>query len=408
MGFWDRIISIIKKSSFISTKKEDTKSHAPINHQFAPGRAETHTNVDLLKTREKVLDNLPKLKQEYERLCLLLEKIKQSDNATHRPELHSLPELLELSYISTSVKIYTPPKLDAIPTMVSIKEARIEEERYQLMMQEQEVTKHLGMASDYIGAGDYVKAHDALESAKLLINTIENKNIEARYSKLSRTLKTREEEQKMIQREKRSEERKRKKKEKEEKRRFLIFIQKKNSRRKIGDSIALRDFSDNGIAYLYHFTSKSNLKSVRANGGLYARAYHSKLNITAKDTLPMSRLHKNNNIISFSEYVSLSVCKEHYMARELFDAGVDVCILKISTDVVRYYNTYFTDRDTSNERFRIGNKYQDIDNINFDAVKDDNLLPGDINYAQKFAEVLVDSFIPLNLIENIDNPIKFK
>ena len=377
----------------------DTQSHItqePINETYP------------LQIKEVDFDNLPKLKQEYERLCKALEHIKKTSDDNSKAVLASLPELPKLSYSSTSVKVYTPPTLDLLPTMVTLREERLEAERYQCMMHEQEVTKRLGMVSDYIGIGDYVKAHEILDAAGKLINTIENKDVELRYTNLSKTLIRREEEEKILKREKRSEERKRKKKEKEEKQKFISFLQNKNSRCKVGHMIALQDFNDNGIAYLYHFTSKANLKSISKNGGLYARAYHGKLGITVKDSVPDAKLSKNNSVINFSEYISLSICKEHYMAREQFEAGVDVCILKIRTDVVEYYNTYFTDRDTSNERYRIGNGYQDTEYINFDAVKDDNLTIDDINYAQKYAEVLVDTFIPIGLIENIDNPIKLK
>ena len=377
----------------------DTQSHItqePINETYP------------LQIKEVDFDNLPKLKQEYERLCKALEHIKKTSDDNSKAVLASLPELPKLSYSSTSVKVYTPPTLDLLPTMVTLREERLEAERYQRMMHEQEVTKRLGMVSDYIGIGDYVKAHEILDAAGKLINTIENKDVELRYTNLSKTLIRREEEEKILKREKRSEDRKRKKKEKEEKQKFISFLQNKNSRCKVGHMIALQDFNDNGIAYLYHFTSKANLKSISKNGGLYARAYHGKLGITVKDSVPDAKLSKNNSVINFSEYISLSICKEHYMAREQFEAGVDVCILKIRTDVVEYYNTYFTDRDTSNERYRIGNGYQDTEYINFDAVKDDNLTIDDINYAQKYAEVLVDTFIPIGLIENIDNPIKLK
>ena len=408
MAFWDWIKNKIKNSSLVPTN-EDRGTHTM--HQ--PSSLDTPRNEiwfekESLNDREFVPNNLSKLKQEYERLCKVLEHIKKTSDDNSKAVLASLPELPTLSYSSTSVKVYTPPTLDSLPTMVTLREERLEVERYQRMMHEQEVTKRLGMVSDYIGVGDYVKAHEVLDAAGKLINTIENKDVELRYTKLSKTLIRREEEEKILKREKRSEERKRKKKEKEEKQKFINFLQSKNSRCKVGHMIALQDFNDNGIAYLYHFTSKKNLKSISKNGGLYARAYHSRLDITVKDSLPEARLVKNNNTINFSEYISLSICKEHYLAREQFDAGVDVCILKIRTDVVEYYNTYFTDRDTSNDRFRIGNGYQDTDYINFDAVKDDNLTIDDINYAQKYAEVLVDTFIPIGLIENIDNPIKLK
>ena len=408
MALRDWFTRIFTKSSSDKSEEEgtmyvqpepDTQSHItqePINETYP------------LQIKEVDFDNLPKLKQEYERLCKVLEHIKKTSDDNSKAVLASLPELPKLSYSSTSVKVYTPPTLDPLPTMVTLREERLEAERYQRMMHEQEVTKRLGMVSDYIGIGDYVKAHEILDAAGKLINTIENKDVELRYTNLSKTLIRREEEEKILKREKRSEDRKRKKKEKEEKQKFISFLQNKNSRCKVGHMIALQDFNDNGIAYLYHFTSKANLKSISKNGGLYARAYHGKLGITVKDSVPDAKLSKNNSVINFSEYISLSICKEHYMAREQFEAGVDVCILKIRTDVVEYYNTYFTDRDTSNERYRIGNGYQDTEYINFDAVKDDNLTIDDINYAQKYAEVLVDTFIPIGLIENIDNPIKLK
>ena len=408
MAFWDWIKSKIKNSSLVLTNEDRVTHTMQQPTLLTTPRNEIDFENESLNAREFVLDNLPKLKQEYERLCKVLEHIKKTSDDNSKAVLASLPELPKLSYSSTSVKVYTPPTLDPLPTMVTLREERLEAERYQRMMHEQEVTKRLGMVSDYIGIGDYVKAHEILDAAGKLINTIENKDVELRYTNLSKTLIRREEEEKILKREKRSEERKRKKKEKEEKQKFISFLQSKNSRCKVGHMIALQDFNDNGIAYLYHFTSKANMKSISKNGGLYARAYHGKLGITVKDSVPDAKLSKNNSVINFSEYISLSICKEHYMAREQFEAGVDVCILKIRTDVVEYYNTYFTDRDTSNERYRIGNGYQDTEYINFDAVKDDNLTIDDINYTQKYAEVLVDTFIPIGLIENIDNPIKLK
>ena len=408
MALRDWFTRIFTKSSSDKSGEEGTMYVQPEPDTQSQITQEPINETYPLQIKEVDFDNLPKLKQEYERLCKVLEHIKKTSDDNSKAVLASLPELPKLSYSSTSVKVYTPPTLDLLPTMVTLREERLEAERYQRMMDEQEVTKRLGMVSDYIGIGDYVKAHEILDAAGKLINTIENKDVELRYTNLSKTLIRREEEEKILKREKRSEDRKRKKKEKEEKQKFISFLQNKNSRCKVGHMIALQDFNDNGIAYLYHFTSKANLKSISKNGGLYARAYHGKLGITVKDSVPDAKLSKNNSVINFSEYISLSICKEHYMAREQFEAGVDVCILKIRTDVVEYYNTYFTDRDTSNERYRIGNGYQDTEYINFDAVKDDNLTIDDINYAQKYAEVLVDTFIPIGLIENIDNPIKLK
>lgn len=375
-----------------------------VHHDFMPEHKVMRN--DIIKEE---LNSLSLLKQEYERLCSVIRSLEEVATEYANRTLTTIPELPhDFSNKRKTVNIYNPPKLASLPTMTGLKRARIEEELYQLKIKEQEVTKYLGMANDYIGAGDFEKAHEVLEIAKLTINTVESTAIELRLKELSKTLHRKETDAKMLKREKRLEERRKKKKAAEEKYRFLKCVQTKNMHNKTGAMIALRDFSDNGIAYLYHFTSKANLKSIRKHGGLYARTYHSRLGIIVKDDFQPTRQAKPNNAIDFSEYISLSVCKEHYLAREMYDAGIDVCILKISTDVVMYYNTYFTDRDTSNERYKIGKGIHDTSFIDFNAVKDDNLLPNDVGYIKKYAEVLVDSFIPISLIENIDNPIIVK
>ena len=410
MSFWNWIKSKISNTA-TSLAKSKGEGEPYIQLETA-GQAQLRPRISFWRDSKGAMTemngNLQILKREYERLCLILDCIKKSDVNSNDAILLTLPELPRFSYENSSVKIYIPPNLDLLQTMALIKKNRVEEAKYQHMMKVQEITKRLSMVSDYIGMEDYVKAHDVLEAVGRRINTIDSRDVGFRYAQLSKVLKN-----KIIEREKLKqyefiEEQRRVKNEKEEKQKIMDFVLTQNSRRKVGDFIVLRDFCENGIACLYHFTNKANIKSIREKGGLYASAYHSKLGIIAKKSVHPVRSTKNNDVINFSEYVSLSICKEHYMAAELFDAGVDICILKISTEVVGYYNTYFTDRDTSNEELRIGKEFQDTDYINFNAVKDDKLTPHDVNYSQKFAEVLVKAFIPLNLIQNIDNPIKLK
>lgn len=365
---------------------------------------------DVASEQKELLGTLPELKQEYARLVNKLEQllVKQGDN-----KAASVPLLPLLSYSEGSrqphIKVFNAPKLEGILTMEILKEERIEEEIFNIKLRKQEITVHLGKASDYIGEEDFVNAADELVIAATLIQTLEQgADIERRHKEIERQLLKKQADAKMLQREKRAQEKQRKKKEKEEKKICRERIEKKNGTIKPGYHIILNDLSDNGIAYFYHFTSKKNIKSIKQNGGLVARAYHSKLGITINDEVPADKRVKQTAHINFSEYISLSMCREHYLAKEMFDSGVDVCVLKIKTDVVKFYNTQFADRDTSSGRYRMGNDYSDADYINFDAVNDDDLAEGDINYEKRFAEVLVDSFIPLDMIENIDNPIKLK
>ena len=353
------------------------------------------------------LDRLVSLKSEYNRLCARLNEVEEQYNQDNTLQLHELSELPRFSYDKICVRKFTPLAMKNFPNMMNLKKARKEEERYQTKIKEQEVTKHLGLASDYIGVGDCVKAHEELLIVERILHTIDKPEVEHRYSNLSKQLLRKEEECKMIKREKISEERRNKQREKEEKRRLLYNIQHKNTRWKSGYKIALNDFVDHGISYLYHFTSKANLKSIIEHGGLYAKAYHSKIGIKVLDKMP-NNIIGNVHGVDVSDYICLSVCKEHYMAREQFESGVDICVLKINIDVVKYYNTYFADKDVSEENIRIGRECQDTNKINFDAIKNEHLTNTDFDYSQKFATVLVEAFIPLCLIENIDNPLRLK
>lgn len=373
-------------------------------------RQEIHKTAEPLKIRDEESDNLKLLKQEYERLSKHLEYLISKQNDIKAASLPSLPVL---SYSEgpqqPHIRVFTARKLEGVLTMEGIKEARIEEEIYNIKLKNQEVTIHLGKASDFIGEGDYVKAAEELAVAGTLLQSLDKSaDIERRHREIERVLLKKQADSKMLQRERRAQEKQRKKKEKEEKQRLHERLERKNGTIKPGYHIVLDDLRDNGIAYFYHFTSKKNIKSIKQHGGLIARAYHSKLGISVCDEVPQEKRQKQIAHIDFSEYISLSLCKEHYLAKEMFDSGVDVYVLKIKTDVVRYYNTQFADRDTSGERYRMGSNYSDVDYINFDAINDDNLEEDDINYVKRFAEVLVDSFIPLDMIENIDNPIKLK
>ena len=408
MAFRDWIQKVFRREDSISAQRNEHEHLDSPSQPIAPQKKAK--SQDIVPVQQDLFNDLPALQQEYKRLCDRLEQLRSKQTEIKAASIPSLPAL---SYVEGShqprIRVFTARKLEGILTMDGIKEARIEEELYNQKLKNQEVTIHLGKASDYIGEGDYAKAAEELALASTLLQSLEKSaDIERRHKEMERQLLKKQADNKMLQRERKAQEKQRKKLEREEKKKWRERIEKRNGTIKPGYHIILNDLSDNGIAYFYHFTSKKNIKSIKQNGGLIARAYHSKLGITVYDEVPGDKREKQTAHINFPEYISLSLCKEHFLAKEMFDFGVDVCVLKIKTDVVKFYNTQFADRDTSSGRYRMGNDYSDADYINFDAINDDNLMEGDINYEKRFAEVLVDSYIPLDMIENIDNPIKFK
>lgn len=177
-----------------------------------------------------------------------------------------------------------------------------------------------------------------------------------------------------------------------------------------------RDFQkilqENGIAGFYHFTDRTNLKSIKENGGLFSW-YYCDLN---RIEIPMPGgsigSRQNDTINSKKDFVRVAFNKEHPM---LFIAQKDGRIsrpiwLDIDIEVAYFEHTEFSDKNAaafSSYTPIIGKETQHLSNIRFDIlkkaerVKHYNLLDKEKPYNQ--AEVLVKTWIPIEYIKNIES-----
>lgn len=177
-----------------------------------------------------------------------------------------------------------------------------------------------------------------------------------------------------------------------------------------------RDFQkilqENGIAGFYHFTDRSNLKSIKENGGLFSW-YYCDLN-RIEIPMPGGSLgsRQNDTINGKKDFVRVAFNKEHPM---LFIAQRDGRIsrpvwLDIDIEVAYFEHTEFSDKNAaafSSYTPIIGKETQHLSNIRFDILKKAEIVKhydlSDNEKPYNQAEVLVKTWIPIEYIKNIES-----
>lgn len=165
-------------------------------------------------------------------------------------------------------------------------------------------------------------------------------------------------------------------------------------------------FENKGIYCFYHFTEISNLDSIRQHGGLYSwySCEQNGIKIPHPGGSPESRML--DCLYNLQDYVRLSFCDDHPMAYRHKQDGADLVLLKISTDVAFQQDTLFSDINATATGHSVGGSLDDLNKINFDAVKKHFVSRNDPDFSAHQAECLVKTFIPLKYILNINNPEK--
>ncbi|MGM9749189.1 MAG: DUF4433 domain-containing protein [Candidatus Cryptobacteroides sp.] len=170
-----------------------------------------------------------------------------------------------------------------------------------------------------------------------------------------------------------------------------------------------KHLSDNNISNLYHFTDRRNLDSIRKNGGLYSLQYCIRHNIKihAGGNEISQQLDTNNNL---NDYVHLSFCNNHPMMYRLSQEGKDIVILQIKVEVAELESTLFSDMNAAANDCLIGGTLDDLKRVDLKATRQHKTSRNTdiILFKKHQAEVLVKTFIPIDMIVNIDNPIEYR
>lgn len=337
--------------------------------------------------------------------------------------------------------IFLIRKLEELPTLQSLKIERLKKEAHELKLLKEEITTLLTTAENTIAQGKVKEAKESLSVVRNKIVRIKDADIRKHYIqaqealiKLENTL-----EQKRLARlkeeQERKEEEKRKKKTEEER---IIREQKRQAeelRKKRQEEVdrcaaearkkeqaeqaerqRLEKLSDekkdnwevfyqvlvsNGIRYLYHFTDKRNIPSIKRHGGLFSWHYckNNNINIPCQGGDYDSReLDKKYGL---QDYVRLSFCDDHPMAYRLQQSGSDIKILRIKIDVALLKGTLFSDINAADKLHTHGGSLQDLKRVDFGATKRHYVKKNDEDFKTHQAEVMVKTFVPLKYIENI-------
>lgn len=163
----------------------------------------------------------------------------------------------------------------------------------------------------------------------------------------------------------------------------------------------IKYFRQNGIEYLYHFTEKANLPSIRRSHGLLSQRDCLVQSIIPKTSGEMRHLRTKDSEFYLEDYVRLSLCHRHPLS---FTRSSELVILKIKLDVALFESTLFSDRDAAQDNHQHGGSIADLEKIHIESVKKTIVDKNDPEYYFSQAEVMVKSFIPVEYIVNINNP----
>lgn len=116
----------------------------------------------------------------------------------------------------------------------------------------------------------------------------------------------------------------------------------------------------NRIKYLYHFTDRSNLESIRKNGGLYSWSFCEKEHITIDKPGGNSLSRSLDRVHGLEDYVRLAFHAEHPMMYRLRNEGYDLVILRIKVDVAWLKDTLYSNINATDNNCHVGGKFADL------------------------------------------------
>lgn len=163
----------------------------------------------------------------------------------------------------------------------------------------------------------------------------------------------------------------------------------------------------NDIQFLYHFTDKENLASIKENGGLYSWHYceKNKIEIPKPGSNEFSRqLDKNKGLENF---VRLSFVENHPMKFIAVKEQriINPIILKCDTDLIMHKNTLFSNCNAAKNESIVSETIDFFKSLKFGIFKQ-NYFSINNDPALKSAyqsEVLIPKFLPSRYILNLNS-----
>lgn len=343
-------------------------------------------------------------------------------------------------------RVFSPRKFENIPSLQTLKDERLRKEAHELKVREERTKSLLDKLETLIAQRKFQEAKQIMDEITHEIVRIKDSVLRKRYTDIQKSLSELERELeherlvKLAEEQKRKEEEERKKREREEKERVenekriaeerirkqqeanrLAEEARKKEQAELAEKERLEvlsterkenwsDFKqildNNGIRYLYHFTDRRNIPSIKRHGGLFSWQYCDTHGITIPSPGGIGFGRNLDLRYGLEDYVRLSFCKEHPMKYIAMKNGriQNPVVLLIDIEVAYLKGTLFSDMNATKTGHKTGGALNDLSKVRFDIVK----LPNHFNLEEPEksfyqAEILVKTFIPKRYIVNLDN-----
>lgn len=400
---------------------DSSPTEIPVNGEPDPSAPKSLCD-ELDKRKERVKQNRDKLKQ----------------SSTDWYSLNIPPQKDELQ-----TRVFSPLKFENIPSLQALKDERLRKEAHELKVREERVKSSLDKLETLIAQRNFQEAKQIMDEFTHEIVRIKDSVIRKRHTDIQKSLSKLERElehEKLVrlaEEQKRKEEEERRKREREEKERVenekriaeerirkqqeanrLAEEARKKEQAELAEKERLEvlsterkenwsDFKqildNNGIRYLYHFTDRRNIPSIKQHGGLFSWHYCKKNNITIPCQGGDYDSQELDKKYGLEDYVRLSFCNDHPMAYRLQQSGSYIVILKIGVDVALLKGTLFSDINAADKLHTHGGELDDLKRVNFNATKRNYVRKDDDDFKSHQAEVMVKTFVPKKYIVNLDN-----
>lgn len=382
---------------------------------------------------KSLYDELDKRK---ERIKQNRDKLKQSLTDWYSLNIPSQKDKLQ-------TRVFSPRKFENIPSLKALKDERLRKEAHELNVLEEKAKSLLSKLEILITQRRFQEAKQIMDEITHEIVRIKDSVIIKQYTDIQTSLSELERELeherlvKLAEDQKRKEEEERKKREKEEKERAenekriaeerirrqqeanrLAEEARKKEQAELAEKERLKSLSserkenwsefkqvldNNGIQYLYHFTDKRNIPSIKLHGGLYSWLYCKKNNITIPCQGGDYDSQELDKKYGLEDYVRLSFCNDHPMAYRLLQSGSDIVILRIKADVALLKGTLFSDINAADKLHTHGGELEDLERVNFNATQRKYISRNGADFKPHQAEVMVKTFVSKEYIVNLDN-----
>ena len=404
---------------------DSSPTEIPSNGELKPSAPKSLCD-EFDKRKERVKQNRNKLKQ----------------SSTDWYVLNIPPQKDELQ-----TRVFSPHKFENIPSLQALKDERLRKEAYELKVREEKAKLLLDKLEILIAQRKCQEAKQIMDEITHEIVRTKDSIIIKQYANIQKSLSELEKELeherfvKLAEEQKRKEEKERKKREREEKEKVENKkriaeerIRRQQEANRLAEEARKKEQAEqaerqrlellsaerkenwlafkqvlesNGIRYLYHFTDRRNIPSIKRHGGLLSWNYCEKHKIDIPNPGGGNLSRNLDEMRNLQDYVRLSFTTEHPMMYVAMKDGriSNPVILRIDPSVVYLQHTMYADMNatTTKRTPNIGKSLEDFKKIHFSTVKAHKHFDLDENERPYFqAEVMVMTFIPKKYIINLD------